>query len=414
MFIRCQLNSIFSKAASVIVNILSSIKTTAGEAVPIPRTPGQRKDLWNVPMMPLGFQFHARPEQGRRYDLLHCTISTDTPWKIFEGCWHSFHLSCLDVVDVFPICSQGIEDAIRSLSSVANKSIHTQGNSGADCVNGDGSVSVEETSGNDDDDDDELPTSSAEGNVDQLLPRLAQQIMALPIRTPPIQPVCTEGNHTFSSQPQPLQSSSQRKPLHCAICGHLLQGHQRISSNGTLGKSCPVCPSQLCAREGHSVPCVCHWCSQQSQTNVNIAFSSIPQGPFVVQETQISPDITEWLISVSQSSVTPGQMGSNVCTIIAVYGAVKFLLPSTNWTLPSPHSLPVQFVSLFKQLMIYGNQSYNCLGNQQPTYSAPEIINHPQLGFSGVVKCGDEYQFNSFSLFADELVSGGKTKPATS
>ena len=55
--------------------------------------------------------------------------------------------------------------------------------------------------------------------------------------------------------------------------------------------------------------------------------------------------------------------------------------------------------------MIYGNQSYNWLGNQQPTYSAPEIINHPQLGFSGVVKCGDEYQFNSFSLFADELVS---------
>ena len=36
-------------------------------------------------------------------------------------------------------------------------------------------------------------------------------------------------------------------------------------------------------------------------------------------------------------------------------------------------------------------------------YSAPEIINHPQLGFSGVVKCGDEYQFNSFSFFAGEL-----------
>ena len=44
------------------------------------------------------------------------------------------------------------------------------------------------------------------------------------------------------------------------------------------------------------------------------------------------------------------------------------------------------------------------LGNQQVTYSAPDIINHPQLGFSGVVKCGDEYQFHSFSSFADELL----------
>ena len=196
------------------MNILISITTAAGEAVPFPRTPCQRKDLWNVPalfgdvpmktdLMPLGFQFHPRPEQGRRCDLLHCTISTDTSWKIFEGCWHSFHLSCLDVVDVYPICSQGIKDAIRSLSSVANKSIHTQGNSGADCVNSDGSVGVEETSGNDDDDDDELPTSSAAGSVYQLLQRLAQQIMALPIRTPPVQPVRPEGNHTFSFQPQP-------------------------------------------------------------------------------------------------------------------------------------------------------------------------------------------------------------------
>ena len=329
VFSRCQLTSLFSKVASVIVNILSSITTTAGAAVPIPRTPGQRKDLWNVPalfgdvpmktdLLPLGFQFHPCPDQGRRCDLLHCTISTDTPWKIFEGCWHSFHLSCLDVVDVCPICRKGIEDAIRSLSSVANKSIHTQGDSGAGCVDGDSSVGVEETSGNNNDDDEELPTSSAEGNVDQLLQRLAQQIMALPIRTPPVQPVCPEGNCSLS-QPQPLQSSSQRKPPHCTICGHLLQGHQRISSHGTLGKSCPTCPTQLCAREGHSVPCICHWCSQQSQTNVNTPFSSFPQGPFVVRETHISPDVTEWLISVSQSSVTPGQMGSNACTIIAVY-----------------------------------------------------------------------------------------------
>lgn len=45
-------------------------------------------------------------------------------------------------------------------------------------------------------------------------------------------------------------------------------------------------------------------------------------------------------------------------------------------------------IGAFKHLPICGNQSYNRLSYQQPTYSTPEIINHRQLRFSGVVKCG--------------------------
>lgn len=129
---------------------------------------------------------------------------------------------------------------------------------------------------------------------------------------------------------------------------------------------------------------------------------SLSQGP-IIRETHINPDLTEWLLSFSQSTVTPGQIGSNACTIISVYGAINFLLPSTNWSLPSPHTLPLDFANIFKQLMIHGNQTYNGIGNPQTTYSAPEVINHPQLGFSGLAKCGDEYQFSDFSSFADEL-----------
>ena len=122
--------------------------------------------------------------------------------------------------------------------------------------------------------------------------------------------------------------------------------------------------------------------------------SSLSQGP-IIRETHISPDLTEWLLSFSQSTVTPGQIGSNDCTNISVYGAINFLLPSSNWSLPSPHTLPSDFANIFKQLMIHGNP--------QTTYSAPEVINHPQLGFSGLAKCGDEYQFSDFSSFAHEL-----------
>ena len=137
-------------------------------------------------------------------------------------------------------------------------------------------------------------------------------------------------------------------------------------SNGTISKSCHVCPSNICTSEGQSTPCSCYWCSSQPQatTNSNPTFSCFPQGPFVTRETHFSHDVTEWLISVSQATVTPGQIGSNACTIIAVYGAVNYFLPSANWILPSPRSLPKEFITVFKQLMIYGNHSYNWLGNQ--------------------------------------------------
>ena len=160
--------------------------------------------------------------------------------------------------------------------------------------------------------------------------------MALPIRTPPVHPLSSSRNHASSSQPEQFQSSSQRRPPHCSTCGRLLQGHQRVTLHGTLSKSCPVCPSRLCSREGHSMPCACHWCSRQSQVNTDQPLSSLLQGPSVVRETHVSPDVTEWLISVSQSTVTLGQMGSNACTIIADFGAVNFLFPSTStqWVLP--------------------------------------------------------------------------------
>ena len=74
------------------------------------------------------------------------------------------------------------------------------------------------------------------------------------------------------------------------------------------GKSCPFCPSQICTREGSSTSCACHWCTRQPPTiPANRALSSFSQVPCVVRETHINQDVTEWLISDSQSSVTPNQ-----------------------------------------------------------------------------------------------------------
>ena len=165
VFSRRQLTSLYSRVASIIVSILTSITHSDESAVLLPRAPGQRRDLWKVPalfgdtpvkrdFLPLGFQFSPQPEQGQRCDLLNCSISNDTPWKIFEGCWHSFHLCCLDVGDVCPICREGVEDAIRSLSSTANKSVKVQGSAGVDGLDSDNRRGIQET-----DDNEEVLTS---------------------------------------------------------------------------------------------------------------------------------------------------------------------------------------------------------------------------------------------------------------
>lgn len=164
-------------------------------------------------------------------------------------------------------------------------------------------------------------------NVPQGSHNLTLHITALSIRQPPVQPVNVSPtiSSTSSSQSLAHQSASQQRPPHCSTCGHLQQGHWRLVSNGTSSKSCPIYPSNLCAREGHSTPCAGQWCSRQLQMNTNPSSPSLSQGPSVVWETHISPDVTEWLISFSQSTVTPGQMGSNACTVIAVYCAVNLI-----------------------------------------------------------------------------------------
>ena len=66
--------------------------------------------------------------------------------------------------------------------------------------------------------------------------------------------------------------------------------------------------------------------------------------------------------------------------------------------------------------MIQGNIVHQWLAHAQQTYSATEIVQHPNLGFSGVARCGDEYQFTSFQQFSTELesiiVNSGQTKTA--
>ena len=46
----------------------------------------------------------------------------------FEACWHSYHLECLTDSSVCPICRVGVENAIRSFSLHANRSVNPSRN----------------------------------------------------------------------------------------------------------------------------------------------------------------------------------------------------------------------------------------------------------------------------------------------
>ena len=157
---RCrQQTSLYSRVASIIVSILTSITCSDESAVLLPRAQGQRTDHWKVlalygdtPMQKdfnFWFQFSPQSERSQRCDLLNCSISNDTPWKIFEGCWHSFHICCLYVDDVFAICKQGVEDAIQSLASIANNSDQVLGSAGVDGLDNDNSQGIQESGDND-------------------------------------------------------------------------------------------------------------------------------------------------------------------------------------------------------------------------------------------------------------------------
>lgn len=107
--------------------------------------------------MPLGFKFLPSPDQENRCDLTDCSVSSNVPWKVFEACWHSYHLECL------------IENAISSFSLAANRSFNLLRNSSNDENINEGEQGLGSGDRNDHGtaaDDDDLPISTMNAIID--------------------------------------------------------------------------------------------------------------------------------------------------------------------------------------------------------------------------------------------------------
>ena len=76
-----------------------------------------------IKVLPLGYCTSTIPDQSRRCVLPGCNINEDLSGKIFEGCSHSFHHSCLGEIQFCPLCQAFLAKKAESLSKTAKEAI---------------------------------------------------------------------------------------------------------------------------------------------------------------------------------------------------------------------------------------------------------------------------------------------------
>ena len=112
-------------------------------------------------------------------------------------------------------------------------------------------------------------------------------------------------------------------------------------------------------------------------------------------------DVDEYVLSFDQSTK---RQWSNACTIIAVLAAIDFL-SGNKWFLQNDlaSNLEPDFPNYCDELFTKGNEIYRKLDGNQVNYTAPEILEHPEVGLTDIAEKGDEYHYNNFANFVDFL-----------
>lgn len=233
-------------------------------------------------ILPVGFNFNPQPVPYKRCDSPSCHESSETTWKLFEGCWHSSHSYCL-------------QKNLQSLAKTANEAFVKRSQEDPnDDYKEDADVTEE---GNTNSDDDHEIHVVGEVNLDEILQHLTRQIFSLHVLQPSANRPAVNQNRSTS------QLTSVRKPPHCSLCGHKRQGyHKETSITGERVINWINCSNQICCQGGGGALCSCSWYSP-----CNFYFSSIslggrgtlqtaPYTPHVVFQNQ--GDVTEWVLSV--------------------------------------------------------------------------------------------------------------------
>ena len=120
-FSQGQLQFLKVKCAQLLSSILLKIAKFPGESfITInPRYP--KRSTCTLPyifpdatiptkVLPLGYQTEVKPDNSKKCDLPQCQISNELDeWRIFHGCFHSFHTSCLNDTLSCPLCKDFLQ-----------------------------------------------------------------------------------------------------------------------------------------------------------------------------------------------------------------------------------------------------------------------------------------------------------------
>ena len=346
-FSRKQLKSLEVKCADILVNKVFVPLASGNDLSHILPDTIEEKSV----VLPYGFHTDWPPAANRICDLLSCPDeNANQPWIRFDGCWHSFHEVCVQESYVCQICKGQLKRDITKLVQVASDAIFNP-NLGdmnneqlTDEANGHSDITVQE-----------MDENSLQQRVEDL-----REIIA---RTNPSTPLTQSSGLQITRK-----ENTGNKRAHCKTCGHVVQGHKRPKEAPI---KCPVCPLGLCSAQGKAIKCNCeeHTPSRTpSQANTGWEFVSNTVG-----------GITQALLNVSQGDLSEG-IGSNACTVISMYTALKFFQNEINCP---TKAISQQTVNSFVLYMKAGNTIYDIIDPPplHPNLYVEEVLREINMPF---------------------------------
>ena len=348
------------KCAEFLTNVFISINKNIGAAsavikrkkkyVHLPHLFGQ--DAVKYKVLPLGFNACQEPNQDCICDLKSCTVTNDEePWKVFSGCWHSFHDKCLNGSPFCPICQKLLENKTKELAATAKEAIFN-------------TTPISSTNETNIEPDDEIPMaetlpSKNSHNCDETIKGLHTTIEGLMPSPKPIyhhqqsKASGTLGAHIASSK-QPQSSLIDHQPQ-----SSLIDHQTQSSSTDSQPQSSSI---------DHQT---------QSSSNDRQPLKEI-QNTYQTQHQQppVSGFSTRFLPwDICQTNITGRPMASNACTIIASLWCRKFL--KKNITISAcQYGEFDDIANSYKQTILTGNMLYNSfnLPAHQPNLEVCNVV----------------------------------------
>ncbi|KAJ7377771.1 hypothetical protein OS493_026907 [Desmophyllum pertusum] len=238
-------------------------------------------------VLPLGYHGEFKPDQTRKCDLPECQISSkDEDWTLLDGCFHSFHIACLNKSTSCPLCREFLQKKVKDLSEIAQQAILNPASDRPDS-NNDNSETTTSSPSTDDMGNEHVKVRGMEREeFENVIGKLNDEISNL---NPPPQPhVISDAHHGLTSN---TRTSTSKAPPHCTKCHHPVRGHKRSHSNSHI--TCNFCPNSICVSS--SSECTLYMCVAQNKQESKAEADSKPHNQQLRHNEYLSLSTNIWM-----------------------------------------------------------------------------------------------------------------------